>query len=551
MDDMKLELSARYYIAEVTVWLLSAILIVARVIGLAPSQPLPLLNVMLENNQHQLLVVVVLLIAAFMYLVFEWKQSSQKARGSYWAKGRVGFAFLCTCVSLWLCYPLVTANTSVAGISPAWYFGFGGIGFLLGMFVSSLAVSSLLIRTPTEANVLKLPRIPNITRTQFKACIPIVILLLIAYYVLWYFSPDVIKGIGVIFVFILFLFKISAEFAWLQMSQDENGKRIPRLEFLRKYHNTDDYDHIVANDGPKILEKLDISTKDSPQSLQKALQEKLSAKYTGEFGFHVKQEEGMQIERYYKDGNKDNKSPNNYGIKIHKSHGKKGLLRVLVIPAESGEESLGMEIPIGIIEKNAEQFISTHTDSADLTFRKILSYAINQTVIQEMAQQEGPLLLSVVEAGQEERVKELLLKQDVDVNERAEGGWTALLYASAQGYPRILCLLLDAGANPDMANLLGITPLIYSARYGNLDVCKILLEHGADTDLRDMDGQTALMIAAARGQINVVKMLLKAGANIAIKDRYSMTALDIAQNRKQGEIAKLIRRAKKGIQTTK
>ena len=51
---MKLELSARYYISEVTVWLLSAILLVACVFGLAPSQPLPLLNVRLENNQHQL-----------------------------------------------------------------------------------------------------------------------------------------------------------------------------------------------------------------------------------------------------------------------------------------------------------------------------------------------------------------------------------------------------------------------------------------------------------------------------------------------------------------
>ena len=34
-------------------------------------------------------IVAVLLIAVFMYLVFEWKQSSQKARCSYWAKGRV------------------------------------------------------------------------------------------------------------------------------------------------------------------------------------------------------------------------------------------------------------------------------------------------------------------------------------------------------------------------------------------------------------------------------------------------------------------------------
>ena len=73
------------------------------------------------------------------------------------------------------------------------------------------------------------------------------------------------------------------------------------------------------------------------------------------------------------------------------------------------------------------------------------------------------------------------------MNEQTEGGWTALLYAAAQGYPRILRLLLDAGANPDIGNLLGMTPLIYGARYGNLEVCSVLLEYGANIDAQDID----------------------------------------------------------------
>lgn len=97
MDDMKQELSARYYTAEVTIWLLSAILIVARVIGLAPSQRLPVLGVTLGNSQHYLRIVAVLLILSFMYLFFEWLQSSLKARVFYWAKVRAGFTLLFTC----------------------------------------------------------------------------------------------------------------------------------------------------------------------------------------------------------------------------------------------------------------------------------------------------------------------------------------------------------------------------------------------------------------------------------------------------------------------
>jgi len=176
MDDMKIELSARYYIAEVTVGLLSAILIVARVIGLAPSQPLPVLKVMLEDNQNYLRIVAMLLIASIVYLIFEWMQSSQQARGSYWAKARAGLVLLFACISLWLCYPLITAGTPFARVLPTWYLGFVVIGFLLGQFVSNLAFMSLMIRTPAEAKIFHLPRIPVVPRTQIRVwvitCLP-------------------------------------------------------------------------------------------------------------------------------------------------------------------------------------------------------------------------------------------------------------------------------------------------------------------------------------------------------------------------------------------
>ena len=550
MDDMKQELSARYYTAEVTIWLLSAILIVARVIGLAPSQRLPVLGVTLGNSQHYLRIVAVLLILSFMYLFFEWLQSSLKARAFYWAKVRAGFTLLFTCTSLWLCYPLITAGTPFADVMPGWYLGFVVIGFLLGQFVSNLAFMVFMVRTPKEANTFRLPRIPVVPRPQIKAWIEIVFLLLITFFVLWYFSPAVVKGIGVICVCLSFIFIIAKEFAWMLLSQDKDGKRILRLATLKKIHNTLDYDYLVRNRGSEAIKKIGISFKDSPQQIQKKLQENLSVDSSDRFYFNVKQEEETQIKFYYKDGDKENQSPSNMGIRILKIHGKKDLLRVSVVPAEPGKESMEMEVSIRKIEEKAEQYISTHTNGADLTMRKIISYAINQTVIQKMYEKEKPLLQMEVEAGQEDRVKELL-KQVVDVDEQSEGGWTALLYASAQGYPRILRLLLDVGANPDIGNLLKITPLIYGARYGNLEICRILLKHGANPDLQDIDGRTALMIAASLGHSDVVKMLLKEGANIAIKDRFFLTALDIAQSNKQGKIAKLIRTAKKSIRPTK
>ncbi len=553
MDNMKLDLSARYYVAEVTVWLLGAILVVSRFIGLAPSQPLPLLNVTLENNQHFLRVVVALLAAALLYLIVGWKQSSRRARDSYWAQAFAGFTTLWACVSLWLCYPLIAANTPFAGISPAWYLGFVAIGFLLGMFVSVLVFSSLMIRTPTEARALRLPRVPAATRAQYKAWIPVVTILLSAYYVLWHFSPEVIKGIGFFFVYVPFLLMIGEEFASLCLSQDEKGNRIPyvkRIASFKEIHDSHDYHYFLNNHGSKAVEKMGISTKASPQSIQKAMQEKLSVESSAEFRFRVRQEEEVQCEFYFKDGNKDNQLPKNRGVRFHKRQGKKGLLRVLVIPDEPEKEPREIEIPTSLVETHAEEYLSTHTDDSDLTLRKVLSYAINQTVIQTMVQQVGPLLQRAVEAGQEDQVEELL-RQDIDVNERAEAGWTALLYAAAQGYPRIARLLLDAGANPDMGNVHGITPLMYGARYCNIEVCRLLLEYGANPDLQDVYGMTALMVATRLGYADVAEMLLNAGASITIKDRNSMTALDFAHKCKQGKIAKIIRTANKSIQATK
>ena len=550
---MKLDLSARYYIAEATVWLLGAILVVSHFVGLAPFQPIPLLNVTLENNQHFSRVVAVLLVAATLYLILGWKQSSLTARGSYWAQATAGFTTLWACVSFWLCYPLIAANTSFAGISLAWYLGFVAIGFLLGMSISVLAFASLMIRTPTEARTLHLPRIPAVTRAQYKFLIPIVIILLVANYVLWHFSPEVIKGIGFFFVYVPFLLMIGEEFASLCLSQDKERKRIPyekRIAALKKAVDTHDYSYYLIDHGNKDFEKFGIPIKASPELIQKAIQEKLSIESSSEFRFHVQQIEEIQCEFYFKDGNKDNQLPKNRGIRVRKHQDKKGLFRVLVISEEPEKESQEIEIPTSLVETHAEKYLSNHIEDADLTFVKVLSYAINQTVIQTMIQQAGPLLQRLVEAGQEDKVEELL-KQDVDVNEQAEAGWTALLYAAAQGYPRIVRLLLDAGANTDLGNALGITPLMYGARYGNIEVCRIMIEYGANPDLQDVYGMTALMISACIGNAEVAEMLLKAGASTNIKDRNTMSALDIAHKCKQGKIARMIRTANKSIQSIK
>ena len=545
---MKFELSARYYVAEATVWLLSVILIVSHFVGLDTSQPVPVLNVILEDKQNYPRVVAALLIATALYLVFEWKQSSRKARESYWSLARAGFTTLFACVSLWLSYPLIAANTGFAGVSPGWFLGFLAIGFFLGGFVSILVFSSLMIRTPREARALRLPRVPIATRSQYITWIPVVFLLLVAFYMLRHYSPEIIKefGLGFVLVCIPFLLIIGEEFAWLCLSQDESGNRIPlakRIARLKEAHDSHDYSYHLIDRGREATEETGIDLNASPQEIQKAMQEEYSLESrTG--SYHGELKEDIELELYSKDGDAENQSPENRGVRIKKQKGKKDLLRVLINFDDPEKESQEIEIPIGLLETHAEEYLSTHTDDADFDIKKIVPYALKKSTLQTIAEDAGPFLHRAVQAGLEDQVKELL-KQDIDVNERAEAGWTALLYASAQGYPQIVRLLLDAGANPDVGNVHKITPLMYGARYGNLEVCRLLIEHGAVTDLQDVYGSTALIVATAYGHADLVDELLEAGANTALKDRDGMTALDIAHNRKHGKIAKKLRRATK------
>jgi hypothetical protein len=89
MNDTPKELSTRYYVAEGTIWVFSAVLIVAQCLGLAPDQAIPILNITPSNAHDFAAVVATLLTSALLYMFVEWKQSSRVARDSKWQRVRI------------------------------------------------------------------------------------------------------------------------------------------------------------------------------------------------------------------------------------------------------------------------------------------------------------------------------------------------------------------------------------------------------------------------------------------------------------------------------
>jgi ankyrin repeat protein len=69
---------------------------------------------------------------------------------------------------------------------------------------------------------------------------------------------------------------------------------------------------------------------------------------------------------------------------------------------------------------------------------------------------------------------------NADFAARITGGFAVITFAARQDYVDIARALLDAGANPNVADRDGMTPLIVACLNGSFDVAALLLEKGAD-----------------------------------------------------------------------
>ncbi len=122
-----------------------------------------------------------------------------------------------------------------------------------------------------------------------------------------------------------------------------------------------------------------------------------------------------------------------------------------------------------------------------------------------------------------------------DVNETDGERSTPLLRAVEYGSGReVIQALLDAGADPGIANWLSYAPLHRAAAYGRADIIAMLLKAGADPDLRLASGHTALHEAVTQGSpessqaAETVRALVAGGAHADAVNAFGETALHFA-----------------------
>lgn len=158
------------------------------------------------------------------------------------------------------------------------------------------------------------------------------------------------------------------------------------------------------------------------------------------------------------------------------------------------------------------------------------------------AQSPGITALSVAAATNNVHMLDLLVSNGADINFRAEQGDSILMLACSQNAIDTVQVLLALKANPNIPDFNGVTPLIYTiARCETPSViCRMLLEHGADPNIAMKDGTTALMAAVLRDDVECARLLLNFGANVSAKDASGKTALEFADN---PEVRKLLTEA--------
>jgi len=142
----------------------------------------------------------------------------------------------------------------------------------------------------------------------------------------------------------------------------------------------------------------------------------------------------------------------------------------------------------------------------------------------------------------DEAIRELIVTQSIQVNERGSTGRNPMYYAAMHGRTGLMQILASFGGDLEAVDEEG-TLLHKAAGAGKPSMAQCLLNMGANPSTQTRGGRTPLMIAAAEKSGRVTEVLAKANPGLVDeRDPKGLTALHYAaQSNREGSVIALLR----------
>ena len=185
-----------------------------------------------------------------------------------------------------------------------------------------------------------------------------------------------------------------------------------------------------------------------------------------------------------------------------------------------------------------------HKKENDLSPIMVAAYNQKPEIADFLAEKAGKLAIyeSAV-TGKTRQITLQLARDPLLVNTYSDDGYQPLSLACIFGHYEAAEYLIKAGAaiNSPSRNALNATPLQSAVAAKHDRVVNLLLDHDADPNVRDQGGYTPLHIAAQNGDSQVIRILLFNGANLNIRSLDGKLPIDMAFEAGHKEAAGLLK----------
>ncbi|MGZ8982508.1 MAG: ankyrin repeat domain-containing protein [Methylotenera sp.] len=143
---------------------------------------------------------------------------------------------------------------------------------------------------------------------------------------------------------------------------------------------------------------------------------------------------------------------------------------------------------------------------------------------------------------------DLFVRSDFNIHTEDAQGTPAILIAMKKGYTVIGNILLNAGADVNARDRIGLTPLLLAcgkSSQGYKEIAEMLIKKGANINVRDRLGYTPLLLSLSGGVAGIAELLIERGADVYALTRNGENALSLAEKAGNTKIAELLRTSMK------